>query len=111
MNRERPKGPPGVAQPFDAPADTMVPAIPGLRNGYRYHITGLFHDETGFPSTASGIVQGNTERLMKKIEAASRGDELRRVSLHGRCRGRCAQLRMHRPLRARGREEPPERVA
>jgi 2-oxoglutarate/2-oxoacid ferredoxin oxidoreductase subunit alpha len=68
VDREKPKGPPGSVKPFEAHQDTLVPAIPDFGTGYRYHITGLFHDETGFPSTASAVVQGNTERLMNKIE-------------------------------------------
>jgi 2-oxoglutarate/2-oxoacid ferredoxin oxidoreductase subunit alpha len=68
VDREKPKGPPGTVQPFHAPDDTLIPAIPDFGTGYKYHITGLFHDDTGFPSTASGVVQGNTERLAKKIE-------------------------------------------
>ncbi len=68
VNREQPSGPPGAARPFEA-SDDGVPAIPDFGTGYRYHITGLFHDETGFPSTNSAKIQTTTERLVKKVEA------------------------------------------
>ena len=49
-----------------------VPAIPDFGTGYRYHITGLFHDETGFPTTSPAMLQTSTERLVNKVEATAR---------------------------------------
>ncbi len=69
VNRQRPSGPPGTIKPFDAAEGDGVPAVPDFGTGYRYHITGLFHDETGFPSTNAAKLQETTERLVKKIEA------------------------------------------
>ncbi len=69
VNRERPKGPPGTVRPYEAPGEDGVPAIPDFGTGYRYHITGLFHDETGFPATGSAMLQKASERLVKKVEA------------------------------------------
>lgn len=69
VNRERPKGPPGAVRPFDVQEDDRPPAIPDFGTGYRYHITGLFHDETGFPGTNPEVVQRATERLVRKVEA------------------------------------------
>lgn len=68
IDRERPKGPPGSIRPFEVKEDDGVPAIPDFGNGYRYHITGLFHDETGFPGTNPPMVQRETERLVNKVE-------------------------------------------
>ena len=68
VNREKPKGPPGKVRPFEA-EDDRAPAIPDFGTGYRYNITGLFHDETGFPSTNPAVVQRATERLVRKVEA------------------------------------------
>jgi 2-oxoglutarate ferredoxin oxidoreductase subunit alpha len=67
VNREKPRGVPGVARPFE-PGPNGVPAIPDFGTGYRYHITGLFHDETGFPTTSAAAVQQVSERLVSKIE-------------------------------------------
>ena len=36
--------------------------------GYRYHVTGLFHDETGFPSNSSENAKFMLDRMMAKIE-------------------------------------------
>ncbi|MPN08692.1 hypothetical protein SDC9_155977 [bioreactor metagenome] len=36
--------------------------------GYRYHVTGLVHDETGFPSNSSSVADKLVRRLMDKIE-------------------------------------------
>ena len=68
IDREPPKGPPGSINPFEAD-DNQPPAIPVFGSGYRYHITGLFHDVTGFPSTNPAMVQRETERLVRKVEA------------------------------------------
>jgi len=67
INRQPPSGPPGTIRPFE-PGPDGVPAIPDFGTGYRYHITGLFHDETGFPSTNSEKIQATTERLVRKVE-------------------------------------------
>ena len=36
--------------------------------GYRYHVTGLNHDRTGFPTMDPAWVQADGLRLMRKIE-------------------------------------------
>ncbi len=36
--------------------------------GYRYHVTGLVHDETGFPSGNETIAETLINRLISKIE-------------------------------------------
>ncbi len=68
VSRAKPLGPPGTVKPFEA-GPSGVPAIPDFGDGYRYHITGLFHDDTGFPSTGSAMLQEATERLVNKVEA------------------------------------------
>ena len=54
-------------KPFVAD-DTMVPVIPPFGMGWRYHISGLMHDEFGFPTSNSVLAHNLAERLMKKIE-------------------------------------------
>src|SRR5512133_1559295 len=68
VNREQPKEPPGIARPFE-PGPDGVPAIPDFGTGYRYHITGLFHDDTGFPTGSGAMMQQISERLVRKVEA------------------------------------------
>lgn len=77
VDRERPKGPPGTVKPFQTEGEDGVPTIPDFGTGYRFHITGLFHDETGFPATNPAKLQHESERLVHKVE--SRADEMAQV--------------------------------
>lgn len=47
-----------------------VPALAGFGLGYRYHITGLFHDEVGFPTQRLDEIDTWLERVSRKIETA-----------------------------------------
>lgn len=46
----------------------IVPKMAPFGGGYRYHVTGLFHDETGFPSNSSDNAKYMLDRMMAKIE-------------------------------------------
>ena len=67
----------------DAPADYKafrngpgdVPPMANFGLGYRYHITGLFHDEVGFPTQRLDEIDPWLERVNRKIENNS-GDIL-----------------------------------
>ena len=53
------------------PYDTAYGDVPPMANffeGYRYHVTGLNHDKTGFPTTDPKIVQADQERQIRKVE-------------------------------------------
>ena len=62
-------------QPTCAPADykafevneSMVPAMASFGSGYRYHVTGLVHDEYGFPNGSTAATQACVDRLHDKI--------------------------------------------
>lgn len=45
----------------------IVPKMAGFGDGFRYHVTGLFHDETGFPSNSSENAKIMLDRMMNKI--------------------------------------------
>jgi 2-oxoglutarate ferredoxin oxidoreductase subunit alpha len=47
-----------------------VPPMASFGLGYRYHITGLFHDEVGFPTQRLDEIDPWLERTTRKIEAA-----------------------------------------
>lgn len=52
------------------PYDTRFGDVPPMANfgeGYRFHVTGLMHDETGFPSGNPKIVADKMDRIMRKI--------------------------------------------
>lgn len=48
--------------------EDLVPPMADFGTGYRYNITGLFHDETGFPTNSTDIAGKQLNRLMKKVE-------------------------------------------
>jgi 2-oxoglutarate/2-oxoacid ferredoxin oxidoreductase subunit alpha len=50
------------------PEANLVPLMADFGSGYRYHVTGLVHDETGFPSNSTEIADQLVRRLVDKIE-------------------------------------------
>ena len=53
--------------PFKAD-DNLVPPMANYGEGYRFHVTGLVHDETGFPSNSTVVADKLIRRLVAKIE-------------------------------------------
>ena len=41
--------------------------MPAFGSGYRYHVTGLFHDETGFPKGSAAVTLAETNRQHDKL--------------------------------------------
>lgn len=66
IDRPRPTCPPEWYRPYED-NKTGVPLMPAFGDGYRYHITGLTHDEMGFPTTRPEEVEAAINRLFKKI--------------------------------------------
>lgn len=46
----------------------IVPKMADFGSGFRYHVTGLMHDETGFPSNSTKNAGVLMDRLMAKVE-------------------------------------------
>jgi 2-oxoglutarate ferredoxin oxidoreductase subunit alpha len=67
VNREMPSVPPEWYEPFGNPPSDVPPLAP-FGEGYRYHITGLFHDPRGFPTSRMDEVQPWLDRIFRKIE-------------------------------------------
>lgn len=44
-----------------------IPPIPAIGDGYRFHVTGLVHDYTGFPTGSNAVTHETLERLQTKI--------------------------------------------
>ncbi len=65
VNRQRPTCPKESYLPFDNSQD--VPPLANFGDGYRFHVTGLIHDQTGFPTTAPAKVTALLDRLHNKI--------------------------------------------
>lgn len=64
-------------QPTCAPEDYLaygcedgskVPAMAAFGSGYRWHVTGLIHDETGFPKGTGAATKSAQDRLRGKLE-------------------------------------------
>jgi len=66
LNRKKPDCPPELYKPFDT-SKGDVPPLASYGEGYRFHITGLNHDETGFPTNNGEIIQREEIRMMRKI--------------------------------------------
>ncbi len=66
ISRPRPNGDPSTFLPKAAPPDG-VPPMPAFGDGYRFHVTGLTHDERGFPTTDPGQAGALITRIHDKI--------------------------------------------
>ena len=60
-------------QPF-AVGEDLVPNVARFGDGYRIHVTGLLHDETGFPSGSPVVTETMLHRLHEKINRV--GEEI-----------------------------------
>lgn len=54
-------------KPFDM-SKGDVPPMGAFFRGYRFHITGLNHNEYGYPTIEKDMIRQQQERMMKKIE-------------------------------------------
>ena len=53
--------------PYGVREGDLVPRMAGFGDGYRYHITGLFHDDMGFPTNSTVKAGVKINRLMAKV--------------------------------------------
>ena len=60
-------------EPF-TPDEDLVPNVADFGKGYHIHVTGLIHDDTGFPVGSPAITEQSIRRLHEKIDRA--GDEI-----------------------------------
>ena len=64
--RPQPRVPPEWYIPYGDPG-SGVPPMPAFGQGYRYHVTGLYHDVRGYPTTRKDEVDPLIRRLYSKI--------------------------------------------
>jgi 2-oxoglutarate ferredoxin oxidoreductase subunit alpha len=64
--RPRPPAPPAPYRPYAA-GDSGVPPMADFGGGHRFHVTGLAHDERGYPTQDSATVARLQARLHDKI--------------------------------------------
>jgi 2-oxoglutarate ferredoxin oxidoreductase subunit alpha len=60
------KLPPAAFAPYEANAD-LVPDMPRVGEGYNVHVTGLTHDERGYPDMRPVVQDRLVKRLQEKI--------------------------------------------
>ena len=65
--RRQPTTPPGEYVPFQ-PDEDLVPPMANAGDGYRFHVTGLTHDERGYPVMTAAAQDKLVRRLVDKIE-------------------------------------------
>lgn len=66
VDRPKPDGPKGAYLPFDTTSDMPSPmAIAG--QGYHVHVTGLTHDERGYPVITDAVQERNIRHIVDKI--------------------------------------------
>lgn len=69
INRQKPDVPPQKYLPYAAKRLTDIPKIANFGEGYRFNITGLIHDERGFPTNDYRKTDFLLRRLHEKINA------------------------------------------
>lgn len=67
-NRIKPSSNPSKYLPYKVIEGNIVPEMASIGDGYRYHVTGLVHDETGFPTNNNNLAEESLNRLVDKIE-------------------------------------------
>lgn len=65
IDRRQPDCDPKDYKPFSL--SEPVSPLAAFGSGYRYNITGLFHDETGFPTNNTTLAGNQLDRMMNKI--------------------------------------------
>lgn len=65
-NRRRPDVRPAAFRPFSNDSD--VPPMQELEHGYRCHVTGLLHDENGFPTSKKDEINAWYDRVYRKFD-------------------------------------------
>jgi len=66
-SRRKPTVSPEEYLPFKADSD-LVPPMANTGDGYRFHITGLTHDERGYPAMTAEAQDKLVRRLLEKVE-------------------------------------------
>ena len=66
VNRAKPIDPPEWYKPFEITPDFRSP-MASFGDGYRFHMTGLTHDESGFPTSKQNEIRDKLSKLKMKI--------------------------------------------
>lgn len=66
-NRKVSRNPETLRKPYYLEAGELIPAMAAFGEGARYNITGLVHDDDGFPTSSPETAETLCTRLMEKI--------------------------------------------
>ncbi|MDH7486349.1 MAG: 2-oxoacid:acceptor oxidoreductase subunit alpha [Anaerolineae bacterium] len=66
--RQRPTLPPGQFPTYQAEAGRLVPPMPELGQGYHVSVTGLTHDERGYPDMSAEAQEALVRRIIAKVQ-------------------------------------------
>ncbi len=66
IDREKPTVDKKDYKPYDS-TKGLVPPLANFFEGYRYHVTGLTHDDTGFPTENNELAQRLLTRMQRKL--------------------------------------------
>lgn len=69
IERKKPECKPEDYKPYDS-SNGDVPPMANLGEGYRYHVTGLNHDASGFPTCKPDLIDSEERRLLRKVDNA-----------------------------------------
>ena len=67
IERQKPSCSPSEYKPYEVKNGKIAP-LAAYGEGYRFHVTGLYHAADGFPSGNSKLIQETNERLVQKVE-------------------------------------------
>ena len=67
-DRKRPTSAPEDYLAYGCEEGSKVPAMADFGSGYRWHVSGLVHDETGFPKGTGEATRTSQDRLRTKLE-------------------------------------------
>lgn len=68
-NRPKPKKGLDKYLPYDSSMGD-VPPLAAFGDGYRFHVTGLYHDASGFPTSKPAEVENKIKRIHRKVDTA-----------------------------------------
>lgn len=71
IERKRPKVTPEEYKPYHDDG-TGIPAMADFGTGYRWHVTGLNHDQEGGPTGKAEVIQNQLARLVNKLKPYSK---------------------------------------
>lgn len=67
IDRTQPSGDVDAYLPYKCEGDSLVPPMAAFGDGHRFHVTGLSHDETGFPTNSPEKNNQLVRRLCDKV--------------------------------------------